>query len=517
MFGNCIKLIKTGDGLRYNRNWQLPSYVEKIPTGKEKGVFLAVDLGGTNCRICAVELHGDSTYTVTQSKHAVPANLRINSCYKPLFAFIAARIADFLVPKVEECENEKARSRQSQNTYRMGFTFSFAFEQRSIASGRLLRWDKGWDIPNAIGKDPCSMLQEAIDELGLPVLVAALANDSVGTLVTRSYTASASGTMFAGIILGTGTNAAYVEKRSNIRRLHNVDGPSDVARGKIMVINTEWGSFDDVAQMLRRTKYDDELDSESPDPGIQRFEKQVSGMYLGEILRRVLLQLHGADNLDMTLSRESPLFQQGKLGTSFMSRLAEVTNHTAVDYTEIVADALLASNVSFHDTTIIRLVAAAIANRAARLTAASLAALILHSDRLQVGWISYSPYDILMNALRWFQRTTESIWLSRISTSLARFARVLLKSLDLSRFVLSCLVPLSLPENTSLSRSREFIDIAVDGSLFELYPDFAAAMRAALSEVSGIGNEGAQRIRMELAKDGSGVGAALLAQTTIIK
>ena len=57
----------------------------------------------------------------------------------------------------------------------------------------------------------------------------------------------------------------------------------------------------------------------------------------------------------------------------------------------------------------------------------------------------------------------------------------------------------------------EAIDIGVDGSLVEHYPYFRDMIYEALSAIKGIGPEGAKRIRIGIAKDGSGVGAALIA------
>lgn len=47
----------------------LPTYVFGWPTGQEKGAYLAVDLGGTNLRVCHVELEGDGKFEVTQTKY----------------------------------------------------------------------------------------------------------------------------------------------------------------------------------------------------------------------------------------------------------------------------------------------------------------------------------------------------------------------------------------------------------------------------------------------------------------
>jgi hexokinase len=47
----------------------LPTFVIGFPTGKEKGAYLAVDLGGTNLRVCHVELEGDGKFEITQTKY----------------------------------------------------------------------------------------------------------------------------------------------------------------------------------------------------------------------------------------------------------------------------------------------------------------------------------------------------------------------------------------------------------------------------------------------------------------
>ena len=55
------------------------------------------------------------------------------------------------------------------------------------------------------------------------------------------------------------------------------------------------------------------------------------------------------------------------------------------------------------------------------------------------------------------------------------------------------------------------VDIGVDGSLVEFYPNFEEYIREALREIPQIGPLGEKRIRIGIAKDGSGVGAALIA------
>jgi hexokinase len=85
-------------------------------------------------------------------------------------------------------------------------------------------------------------------------------NDTVGTLAARAYKDPQ---CYVGVIFGTGTNAAYVEKVSEIPKWK---GPNKTGK---MVINMEWGSFDDTKQVLPLTHYDLALDRESPNPGKQ--------------------------------------------------------------------------------------------------------------------------------------------------------------------------------------------------------------------------------------------------------
>jgi hexokinase len=82
------------------------------------------------------------------------------------------------------------------------------------------------------------ILQAEIDKRKLPVHVAAIVNDTVGTLMARSYASPSEEGSLIGAIFGTGTNGAYVERIENIPKLRHVKGL------KSMVINMEWAAFD---------------------------------------------------------------------------------------------------------------------------------------------------------------------------------------------------------------------------------------------------------------------------------
>ena len=188
-----------------------------------QGLYLAVDLGGTNFRVCSVTLHGNQSFSLKQSKVAVPRSLMETQSAKELFSFLAKQIETFLKTHHNEHFEAHMRRPSLMEFFDMGFTFSFPVDQVGINSGYLLRWTKGYDIKEAVGKDICKLLQDEIDELGLPVKVAALVNDTVGTLMARSYTSPGKTGTLMGAIFGTGTNGAYVEKLANVKKMAQVE------------------------------------------------------------------------------------------------------------------------------------------------------------------------------------------------------------------------------------------------------------------------------------------------------
>ncbi|KAL5411854.1 hypothetical protein PMIN06_000056 [Paraphaeosphaeria minitans] len=487
------------EGLDHPRPWQLPSYVFHVPDGSEKGTFLAVDLGGTNCRICLVDLLGNSTYNVTQTKQTVPEHLRINPRYQPLFSFIANALREFLdqheLRHQIDCPTGPKR-------IPLGFTFSFTCEQTSISKGTLIQWDKGWDIPEALGKDPCAMLQESIDEMDLPVLVSALANDSVGTLLSRAYTSQDQGSTLAGVIIGTGTNAAYLERSCNVRRLPNTETKP---MHDTIVLNTEWGCFDDDLKVLPITPYDRELDASSINPGQQQLEKRVSGMYLGELMRLVILHCHERGVFNMVLDVDSPCNCQYGIDSSFLSLIARDRTTESWDATKDIERVLSARGVTPDDARILTQLADSIARRSARLAGSALGAIIIQSERLSGPVSEKCAVEVtsLPNDQNDKQRPKHPKRICGLLSRIGDYFKRFIYSLTKKRSV----------ENESLDQGSEqnFIDIGVDGSLIELYPGFEAHMRGALRDIQEIGPEGEKRVRMGLARDGSGVGAALMA------
>lgn len=252
------------------------SYVDNLPTGDEKGLFYALDLGGTNFRVLRVQLGGRDNHVVKQEfdEVSIPPNLMVGTS-EGLFDFIAEALKKFVDTEGEDFHLPPDRQRE------LGFTFSFPVKQTSIASGALIKWTKGFSIEDVVGQDVVAELTKAIERVGLDMRVAALVNDTIGTLAGGRYS---NPDVIAAVILGTGTNAAYVERAHAIPKWHGL-----LPKSGDMVINMEWGNFR--SSHLPLTEYDQALDAESLNPGEQIFEKMISGMYLGEILRVVLCKM----------------------------------------------------------------------------------------------------------------------------------------------------------------------------------------------------------------------------------
>ncbi|EXC28700.1 hypothetical protein L484_006996 [Morus notabilis] len=254
----------------------LISYVDNLPTGDEKGLYYALDLGGTNFRVLRVQLGGKEGRVDKQEfdEVSIPPHLMTGSS-DALFDFIAGALAKFVSEEGEGFHPAPGRQRE------LGFTFSFPVRQLSISSGTLIKWTKGFNIEDTVGQDVVAELTRAMERIGLDMRVAALVNDTIGTLAGGRYTNQ---DVIAAVILGTGTNAAYVERAHAIPKWHGL-----LPKSGEMVINMEWGNFR--SSHLPLTDYDQALDAESLNPGEQIFEKMISGMYLGDIVRRVLCRM----------------------------------------------------------------------------------------------------------------------------------------------------------------------------------------------------------------------------------
>jgi hexokinase len=203
---------------------------------------------------------------------------------------------------------------------------------------------------------------------GVPIKLTALINDTTGTLIASAYTDTK---MKIGCIFGTGCNAAYMEDCGSIPKLAHMNLPPDTP----MAINCEWGAFDNEHLVLPRTPYDIIIDKDSPRPGQQAFEKMIAGLYLGELFRLVLVDLH--DNKDVHIfegQNIDKLRRAYTLDSSFLSMVEEDPFENLSETGDLFQNKL-GITATHPELELIRRLAELIGTRAARLSSCGVAAI----------------------------------------------------------------------------------------------------------------------------------------------
>jgi hexokinase len=304
------------------------------PSGGERGRVVVVDWGGTKARAGLVELAGDGAIRIVAEEALTFSEADKRGAPEPVFDLIARSVG-------------RVAQGQGVAVAPLAFVYSYPARLERIDRAVALASTKGWRLKGLEGRDVAALLAAALLRAGLErVRLAAVANDTVATLMLQSYRARGrdAGARAAdvGLILGTGTNLAADLGPAGIR-------------------NLESGNFDGVAAV--ETPYDAALDREldEPAPGAQRFEKMVSGHYLGEILRRVLREHWPAP---------SALATPFALDGADLSRLA--ADHTGgLDDVDAVLRGLGVPS-TVEERRAVRALGGAIARRAARLVGTAL-------------------------------------------------------------------------------------------------------------------------------------------------
>lgn len=234
-----------------------------VPDGNQSGQALVIDTGGTNMRAAVVSLQ--------------PGNGQIDS--GPISAKVPDGRSGEAVGATDFFEAQAKLTKGLEFTEQplpLGYCFSYPAMSQSDGDAILLRWTKGINVTDAVNKPVGRPLQKALRQEGVETKALSVLNDTVASLLggAHLYASPRFGNNYIGLILGTGTNMAGVFSPQQIGKV-TVDYP--------MVVNLESGNF--VPPFL--SKYDDQVDADSMTPGIQRFEKAVSGHYLPLIFNKV--------------------------------------------------------------------------------------------------------------------------------------------------------------------------------------------------------------------------------------
>lgn len=134
-------------------------------------------------------------------------------------------------------------------------------------------------------KDLADLIQDSCKSRGLSVHLDAITNDSSATLLAKAYSDNA--TVFS-LILGTGVNiGAHLPAHLFPISKLGTRPPEWYASAKHILVNTEISMIG--KGRLPETSWDIKLKNDHPNPDYQPFEHLVSGRYLGEIIRLILI------------------------------------------------------------------------------------------------------------------------------------------------------------------------------------------------------------------------------------
>ncbi|KAF0760552.1 hexokinase type 2-like [Aphis craccivora] len=339
------------------------TYVQDLPNGTERGKFLALDLGGTNFRILLIELGDKNYFHMDFETFKVPSQIQTGKGTE-LFDHIAKCLAEFV--NKYNLDNKKALP--------LGFTFSFPLRQVGLTKGFLNSWTKGFDCSGVVGEDVVKLLKSAIKKRkDVKIDVCGILNDTTGTLMSCAWKTP---NTKIGLIVGTGCNACYVEKVENVELF---DG--DKIKPHV-IVNTEWGAFGDDGKLdAIRTKYDREIDEDSLNPRKQRFEKMISGMYMGEIVRLAIVDLANQNKLF-----EGRLSEQMKTKGAFVTSFVSDIESDTVDYknTRKILSEMGINDSSTVDCANVRYICECVSSRSAHLVSAGLAVILNKMDEKSV-------------------------------------------------------------------------------------------------------------------------------------
>lgn len=320
----------------------LPTYLGAEGTIKPNQPVVAIDAGGTNFR--AVKMYFDENLklvTENLQQRKMPA-IDEELSNKEFFATLAAYLTEY-----------------KNVSDKIGFCFSYAVEIFPNKDGKLLEWSKEVKAPEVIGQMVGKNLLHA---MGTPKKQIVLMNDTVSTLLAgQAATAGREFDTYLGFILGTGTNACYIEQNANITKTPDLDKKGS------QIINIETGNFN----LMPRTDIDVAFDNTTKLPGRYTFEKMIAGGYFGGLCTMALKMAAAED----VFSAET------KVNMKNMGELTSEEVNKFVSCIDLKANVLSDILVEKEDKEAAAVIINALIERAAKLVAASLAAVVLKTGK----------------------------------------------------------------------------------------------------------------------------------------
>ncbi len=280
---NLQSKIKAGFKENNKEIKALPTYINPNKNVKD-GKVLVLDLGGTNFRAAIIEFSKGKV--IIHPENGLEKNLTkyMKDDSNPKKEFPADELFEKMADLISGLDLKGVTS--------IGYCFSYPAESMLNGDATLIKWTKGVNIPEMVGKATGKLL---LDYLNKHKAIKAktqftsikVINDTVASLFAGVSLPDYDS--YIGLIVGTGTNMASFFHADKIKKL-NVE----YKEKGLIPVNLESGNF----QPPHLTTIDKLVDAMSGSQGEQLFEKAISGFYLGKILKYVFPSDEVEENFD---------------------------------------------------------------------------------------------------------------------------------------------------------------------------------------------------------------------------
>ncbi|XP_070184008.1 hexokinase type 2-like [Littorina saxatilis] len=350
-----------------------PTFVGPLPQQSDKEEFLVLEVNLPRVELALVRLQ-DHNASVIESENYIPTTGVQLDTLERLSGFIAMCIIKFT-----------KKRKPAGKEWPLALIFPFPCQHEGPDRACLVKWTKEVTCNDVEGKELHGLIRGALDKTivhiknksAKKITIVAIINDTVSTLASAAYN---NPDCKIGLVVDGGLNACYYENGTQTKCLQDE---------KVMIINTELGALGENGFLdFCRTNYDKELDECSSSPDSQILEKMVSSMYLGEIVRLVLEGLTRKNLMFRSVPLVCNLFLRGSFNTDYVIEI-ESDNEGPHQRTKQILDHLAVKDYTDEDVKNVRHVCSIISERAACLSAASLATLINH--------VNLSPVTVVVD------------------------------------------------------------------------------------------------------------------------
>ncbi|KAJ5809803.1 actin-like ATPase domain-containing protein [Penicillium pulvis] len=285
-----------------------PTATTRLPTGHEKGRYLAVYLGLFYLRVAFIDLLGEEqvekhSHVRRTLEKAWPIENRLRQDQADsLFSWIGDCIAEVI-------HDDLANSKEdTPSEITMGISFCFPIKQKLLNEAILMPTGKGFTLKSSLNlrqalldgyechtrrsdEDPAEMPAKRQKKYCLPKLkITVMTNDTIATFASLAYSVRAlpNTRVVMGLIVGAGCNSAVPMKftdlqEAKIQYIREKDPDAEET-----IVSTEWtlrGASGPLEEFKIVNQWDAELEAHSNRPGFQPLEYMVGGRYIGELVR----------------------------------------------------------------------------------------------------------------------------------------------------------------------------------------------------------------------------------------